>query len=468
MQPDVFTEDYRSEPYWWEGVPRPVIDLPALPARVDVAVVGSGYTGLHAALQTARGGRSTLVLESGEAGAGCSTRNGGQISTSIKPGLGELSRRLGPEKARADHPGRPPLARMDRLLLEGRGDRLRLQGRRPVSRRPQRHCLRRARPPASRRGSRVRHRCLGRLAQRAAPRARHGALSRRRRLSRARVGRSRTLSPGAPRARHVRRGHGGDRTARRRDRAAGQRVRAVDRAGQDRARDVVIATNGYTGNATPWLMRRVIPIGSYMIATEPLAPDVMARVMPTGRIVSDTRKVVYYYRAVAGPPAHPVRRPGQPERDRSARQRPAPARRDRAPLSRAGGRAHQPFLDGLRRLHLRHARPRRRAGRHALRDGLLRLGGGHGELSRHADRPTDARAWRRRDRPRSGPVPDAAVLHRKSVVPRAFGRLSTAGATGAAREGVHSPNWTCIDCKMDLSRETNRFLDVSMLDQRAA
>jgi glycine/D-amino acid oxidase-like deaminating enzyme len=60
---------------------------------------------------------------------------------------------------------------------------------------------------------------------------------------------------------------------------------------------VVIATNGYTGAMTPWLQRRVIPIGSYIIATEPLRRDVMARLMPKDRIVSDTRRVVYYYRA---------------------------------------------------------------------------------------------------------------------------------------------------------------------------
>jgi len=66
--------------------------------------------------------------------------------------------------------------------------------------------------------------------------------------------------------------------------------------GQVRARDVVIATNGYTGSLTPWLQRRVIPIGSYMIATEPLPDGLMDRLFPTNRIVSDTRKVVYYYR----------------------------------------------------------------------------------------------------------------------------------------------------------------------------
>ena len=50
--------------------------------------------------------------------------------------------------------------------------------------------------------------------------------------------------------------------------------------GAFKARDVIVATNGYTGPLTRWLRRRVIPIGSYMIATEPLAPEVMARLIP--------------------------------------------------------------------------------------------------------------------------------------------------------------------------------------------
>ena len=58
----------------------------------------------------------------------------------------------------------------------------------------------------------------------------------------------------------------------------------------------MIATNGYTGALTPRLQRRIIPIGSYMIATEPLAKDLIDRLLPTRRIISDTRRVVYYYR----------------------------------------------------------------------------------------------------------------------------------------------------------------------------
>jgi glycine/D-amino acid oxidase-like deaminating enzyme len=47
----------------------------------------------------------------------------------------------------------------------------------------------------------------------------------------------------------------------------------------------------------PWQRRRLIPIGSYMIATEPLPETLIDRLIPNGHVVSDTRKVVYYYRA---------------------------------------------------------------------------------------------------------------------------------------------------------------------------
>ncbi|WP_281269500.1 NAD(P)/FAD-dependent oxidoreductase [Rhodovulum viride] len=59
---------------------------------------------------------------------------------------------------------------------------------------------------------------------------------------------------------------------------------------------MILATNGYSGPVSPWHRRRVIPIGSYVIATEPVPKTVMDRLFPTDRILSDTRKLVYYYR----------------------------------------------------------------------------------------------------------------------------------------------------------------------------
>ena len=66
--------------------------------------------------------------------------------------------------------------------------------------------------------------------------------------------------------------------------------------GKIKAAKVVVATNGYSGGLMPYVQRRLIPIGSYIIATEPLSKSVMDRLFPKDRVVSDSCKVVYYYR----------------------------------------------------------------------------------------------------------------------------------------------------------------------------
>jgi glycine/D-amino acid oxidase-like deaminating enzyme len=59
---------------------------------------------------------------------------------------------------------------------------------------------------------------------------------------------------------------------------------------------VLIATNGYTSAVTPALQRRLVPIGSYIIVTEPLAEDAAHRVIPRRRMVFDTKHFLYYFR----------------------------------------------------------------------------------------------------------------------------------------------------------------------------
>jgi glycine/D-amino acid oxidase-like deaminating enzyme len=86
----------------------------------------------------------------------------------------------------------------------------------------------------------------------------------------------------------------------------GVRARAVRRQGDGRfvvetdrgailARDVFIATNGYTDGAVPTLRRRVIPIGSYIIASEPLPEDLVRELSPKGRAFFDTKNFLYYW-----------------------------------------------------------------------------------------------------------------------------------------------------------------------------
>ena len=97
-----FSADFKPAPYWLEDCPGVAEHMaPALPEKADVVVIGSGYTGLNAAIQTARGGRDTVILEAGAPGMGCSTRNGAHISTCIKPGLAALTRQYGAERAHA-------------------------------------------------------------------------------------------------------------------------------------------------------------------------------------------------------------------------------------------------------------------------------------------------------------------------------------------------------------------------------
>jgi glycine/D-amino acid oxidase-like deaminating enzyme len=67
-------------------------------------------------------------------------------------------------------------------------------------------------------------------------------------------------------------------------------------AGAIRARELIVATNGYTGTAGGSLRRRLIPVTSYMIATEELPPDLMSTLMPRGRVITDTNRLLCYYR----------------------------------------------------------------------------------------------------------------------------------------------------------------------------
>ncbi|GAB4180750.1 MAG: FAD-binding oxidoreductase [Thalassobaculales bacterium] len=293
----VFTEDFRPTPFWWERTPRPALAERALPARADVLVVGSGYTGLAAALQTARGGRHTVVLDAEDAGFGCSTRNGGQISTSIKPGFAALARRHGPDRALAIlREGHNSLAWAGEFVAaEGIDCDFRRCGRFHAAHSPAQYEALARGLDAQVKGLEVEAHLVPRAEQHRelGSDAYHGGvlLAAHCSLDPARFHQGlleRALAAGAevhPRtpATAIRREGDGF---------------VVDTArGRIAARQVAIATNGYSGRLVPWLRRRVIPIGSYIIATEPLVPEVMARLMPRDRIVSDTRKVVYYYRA---------------------------------------------------------------------------------------------------------------------------------------------------------------------------
>ena len=297
MASPIFVDTPKLTPYWWDHVPRPSLPQTPPPSRADVVVIGSGFTGLSAALQTARGGRETVVLDAEDAGWGCSTRNGGQISTSVKPSHAELSGRHGPDIAfRILKEGQNSLAWVaDFVAAEGIDCDFRVVGRFHAAHSPARYEALARGIAAQPRGLEVDAHVVPRADQRqelgtdayfgGVVFARHASIDPAR-LHQGML--DRALAAGARVAPHC------AATAIHRD-TAGFRIDTAQ--GSIAARNVVVATNGYTGTLTPWLRRRVIPIGSYIIATEPVLRETMARLMPRNRIVSDTRKVVYYYRA---------------------------------------------------------------------------------------------------------------------------------------------------------------------------
>jgi glycine/D-amino acid oxidase-like deaminating enzyme len=293
----VFGDEFRTDPYWWDGVPPLELGAARASERCDVLVIGSGYTGLSAALQTARGGRHTVVLDAEAAGFGCSTRNGGQISISVKPSFEQLRAKFGSERAyRILREGHDALAWIGSFVAdEGIACDFTVCGRfHGAHNGAQFERLARAigaEPKGLESGAWL----ISRAEQRSelGTDAYWGGVvyPRYAALDPARFHRgllARVLEATATVVPHC------PVQALRREREG---FEVATPQGVVRAREVIVATNGYTGPLTPWLRRRVIPIGSYIIATEPLDEGLIARLMPRNRTVTDSRKVVYYYRA---------------------------------------------------------------------------------------------------------------------------------------------------------------------------
>ncbi|MFD1707188.1 NAD(P)/FAD-dependent oxidoreductase [Siminovitchia sediminis] len=62
------------------------------------------------------------------------------------------------------------------------------------------------------------------------------------------------------------------------------------------AKELVIATNGYTTSITKQLVRSIIPMNSNMIATEPLDESIAKKLIPKKRGAFDTKNLLYYFR----------------------------------------------------------------------------------------------------------------------------------------------------------------------------
>ncbi|GLS19724.1 FAD-dependent oxidoreductase [Labrys miyagiensis] len=63
-----------------------------------------------------------------------------------------------------------------------------------------------------------------------------------------------------------------------------------------RSSHVIVATNAYADGLVPGLARTLLPLHSFQIATFPLEPSALARILPGGQAVSDSRRILVYYR----------------------------------------------------------------------------------------------------------------------------------------------------------------------------
>jgi glycine/D-amino acid oxidase-like deaminating enzyme len=290
----------REKTFWLDTVEMPAPVPQSLPERVDVAVIGAGFTGLSAARTLAKRGATVAVLEAHTVGWGASSRNGGMVLTGLKLGPSTLISRYGTELARRMYSGSLmsidcveqivheenidcDFARCGHLEVACKAKHFdAFQRSAEVIAREFHHPLRIV--PKDHLQSEI------------GSASYHGGL-----VDEASAG----INP----ARYL----AGLAGAAERAGAAifeGARVEKIERESNQgaygwnattsrgvlRAREVFVATSGYTSDVTPALQKKIVPIGSYIIVTEVLAEKLAQELSPRNRMIYDSKNYLYYYR----------------------------------------------------------------------------------------------------------------------------------------------------------------------------
>ncbi len=282
---------------WWHSSREPELSAPALSGTVeaDIVIVGGGYTGLSTALHLAEAGHRPVVVEARHVGFGASGRNGGQVIPGLKHDPEELLSEFGPERGQA------------LMHLAGNAADLvfDLIHRHRIDCSPTRSgwiqaahsnhalgkVLNRARQWQER-GVPVELLTRGDIAARTGTNIYHGGwrdpragsinpLAYVRGLARAAIAAGATLFENTVVKSLKRRGSAWE-------------IRTPE--GVLTARQVLVATNGYTADLVPDLKQSILPVQSMLIATEVLPPDLRDKILPGNVVVSETRKLAFYMR----------------------------------------------------------------------------------------------------------------------------------------------------------------------------
>ncbi len=289
----------KTTPFWIDQILQP-IDIPvdmALPSQVDVAVVGSGYTGLNIARVLAKNSTSVAVLEQNSIGWGASSRNGGMATPGIKQSIGTIFKRYGREKGRLFwQASLDAIDLIEQIVTEEGIDCDWVRNGHVGLAFKQSHFEHMKQRAAWMRQE------LGYKLQSIAPSD-----------LRSEIGTdvffgglvddyySGGLQPakyvfGLARAIAKYGVHLCENTRVTRIEKQPNGFNVQTSQGVLSAKEVVVATNGYTDMLVPQLKPKIFPVGSYIIVTEPLEPDLQKKLSPKGRMFYDSKWFLNYFR----------------------------------------------------------------------------------------------------------------------------------------------------------------------------
>src|ERR1700682_3684890 len=291
----------REQNYWLSTVSIPPGDVaPTLPDSVDVAVIGAGFTGLSAARALAKRGIKVAVLEAATLGWGASSRNGGMVLTGMKLPVPTLIKRYGREVVRRMYAASltsvdcvEEIVREEKIdcnfsrcgHLEVACKQAHFDGYEESASLVKRefgHELRII-PKSELRGEIGSGIYYGGMVDEASATvnpARYVAV-----LAQA------ARCAGACLYEHTR-----VEKVTRNGSKGGHKFDVQTSKGTLTSCEVILASGAYTTEATPALRKKVIPIGSYIIATEVLPVDLARELSPRNRMIYDSKHFLYYYR----------------------------------------------------------------------------------------------------------------------------------------------------------------------------
>ncbi|MGY2374471.1 NAD(P)/FAD-dependent oxidoreductase [Pseudomonas sp. SDO524_S393] len=282
----------------WSATAPAAVPTPALSEsiNVDVAIVGAGYTGLSTALHLAERGASVCVLEANEPGWGASGRNGGQVNPTLKYDPEQLVRLYGSERAE------PLIATVSNSadlvfnLIDKHGIECApvRKGWMQVS--------------YSQKGVAGLHARADQWAKRGVPVQRLDASAVASRMGSTAFaggwldGRAGAIQPlayarglvGAALAAGARI-HGQSAVTDLQRQGSGWQLTTVGGA-QVRADQVVLATNGYSGNLWPGMAQSILAANSFIVATRPLSGRAADSILPGQETVSTAQRLLLYFR----------------------------------------------------------------------------------------------------------------------------------------------------------------------------